>query len=417
MGILYKIRSILPILFFPVIFALILLLQSGCNDDEECTVPRIDSVTFRYDSLRVNYLVPTKLMTIHGINLDDPSAIYINNTSLPLYYVLVFENTITFQMPNLETNNIDEALSDSVRVVKTCGESMIMVDILNAPPYIEKISNEYGVAGDTLTLWGKYFSLLDSVYFPVGNPGEIAEIPYDTVCKVIVPYGAINEGEIVLSSKSGSGSSAYGIEYRDKSGMICDFDYWDTWQGYGGVVTDGSEYPELPEANGYYFVGKTGTLAPGEAADLSVLPLTIDRAIGYPGNLTLDYFAIKMEMVVNKPWDKGSYRIEIGKEVTPDSLEFAYQYDFKPWNDTTIIPRITDSTFNYTYNYLTWRTVQVPMKDFFLIGSDSLKIQSYAQLRGANYMKWTFVNTSDETINNLEVGLDNIRIRQIKEEE
>lgn len=408
MSILQKNRSGIFFISYLIIIAFLVLLQSGCEEEEECTIPRIDSVTFRDSLSRINYLVPGKIFTIHGENLDKPDAVYINHTSLNALYMLIYEKSITFLMPGVKSSFPEEEMSDSIRVIKSCGESLIRANILNAPPRISKMSNEYAIAGDILTLHGKYFSLLESVLFPGELEGEIIDGYNDTLCQVIVPDAVQDEGEIILFSKSGSGSTAYGIEYRGKTGLICNFDDLNTWEGYGGqVILSGSD-AGIPSANDYFFLAEAENIPPGtEDIESTILPLSIDSTFTYPGNLTPNYFAIKMELFVKHPWSAGSYKIEIGKRNSPSDIEYVYEYYYKPWVDES----------DLVYSNPEWNTVSLPLSEFILKDSDDTYLQSYAQLRAINYMRWSFVNPSEEdggvNISELGIAIDNIRIRQI----
>ena len=401
--------------FITVLFTVttMILFQTACEEEEECTIPRIDSLTFRDSTNSITYLVPTKVVTLHGENLDNITSVYINQTAMNTLYMLVYEHSITLLVPSVETNDVDEEMSDSIRVIKDCGESLFMINILNAPPYIEKISNEYAIPGDTLTLEGTYFSLLESVVFPGDIEGEILSDYNDTVCRVIVPNGVLNEGEILLTSKSGTGTSAFGIEYRDKTGLVCNFDDLNTWEGYGGSVIAGYDDPDIPSANGYFFLGEAAAVEPGtNEIESTILPFTVEQSFGYPGNLTPDYFALKMEVFTKHPWTAGAYRIEIGKRNASEEVEYAYEYNYEPWNqeDTTV-----------TFTTPRWETVTLPLSGFNLAGSETIYLQSYAQLRAINYMQFGFINPPQEdggeTIDQVSIAFDNIRIKQILEPE
>lgn len=410
MSILRKIDS--RFFFFPYIVVLTLLIfsQTGCNEEEECTVPRIDSLTFRDSLSQIDYLVPTRIITIHGANLNSLTAAYINQTSLNLLYMLVYEDSIIFRMPSIASNDAETELSDTLRIVKECGESMIRTTILSAPPVIYKISNEYAIAGDTVTLEGKYFTLLESVIFPDDLEGEILTGYSDTICQVVVPRGVLNEGQITLVSRSGAGYSATGIEYRDRSGLICNFDDVNNWDGFGGIVTSASDDHEIPQACGYFFLGEASAIAPGtEVIESTQLPLSFNLTLPYSGNLPPDYFAIKMEIFTKEPWEAGAYRIEIGKKDAGNDIEFAYQYDYEAWNDT-----IYDGTFSTPR----WQTVKVPLDGFKMKGADNIYLQSYSQIRVINYMVFSFVNPSAEeggtTIDKMGIAFDNIRLSQTR---
>ncbi|MBN1952672.1 MAG: hypothetical protein JW801_15830 [Bacteroidales bacterium] len=405
--------SLLAVLFVGIFAS---LFHSSCDNTDECIAPSIDSITFRDSLVSIDYLVPGRVITIHGENLDETSSLIINSTTLSASYMLVYEQSITFLVPYISTNDENTEFSDSLRIIKDCGEDLYMVNILNAPPYITKISNEYAIPGDTIRLEGRYFALLESVTFPGDIEGELLDGYTDTTCDVVVPSNVLNSGAIELVSKSGTSNSRFGIVYRDRSGLICNFDDKNTWDGTGGELISPSTNSSLPPANGYYFLSEAQNISPGSGdIESTKMALEIDRSLSYSGNLTPEYFAIKLEALLLHPWTSGAYHLEIGYEAAPGDVEFAYEYDFKPWESDTVI--------DWSSAWPRWNTVSIPLSDFKLVGSENTYLQSYSQLRIINYMKWNFINPESEadgggsTINAFGVVLDNIRIKQVVEED
>lgn len=400
-----------------IIITLIITLQTRCTKDDDCEVPIIDSITFYDGTEKIDDLIPTKYISIHGQNLLDPSAIYLNSTPFNLNYVNISDTLISFIMPSTSSNDPDEELSDSIRIVKTCGEALRMVNILEAPPYITRISNEYAIASDTLIVEGYYFSLLEIANFIDLDTvvGEILPDYSDTACKIIVPDGNFEDFDLTLTSKSGSGASAYGIKFHPRTGLICNFDDLDTWLGYGGNVISANDDSSIPMANDDFFYGEANNIAPGTYnVETMKLPMEISNDFDFNGSLTPYYFAIKMEMFLMYPWKKGYYTIEIGEELDVNNIAYAYTYNYEPWNDTSI---------DGTYTTPRWETVTIPLNDFKLKENENIKLQSMSQIRTINYMFWNFSNPgpdetdSPETISEIGIALDNIRLVQIKSSE
>ena len=104
--------------------------------------------------------------------------------------------------------------------------------------------------------------------------------------------------------------------------------------------------------------------------------------------------------------------MEIGKKDASDGIEYAYEYNYEPWNqeDTTI-----------TFTTPRWETITIPLSNFRLKGSETIYLQSYAQLRAINYMRFGFINPPEdeggELIDEIGIAFDNIRIKQIKKPE
>lgn len=404
----YKILTLLKVV---TLLLIIFFIQNSCNK-EECFAPIIDYLTFRDSTDQIQYLVPSEIFTVYGDNLKDAS-VYINNSQINPIYVYTTDTSLTFPMPYLTTNSDTEELTDSILIVKECGSNLMMVDILLAPPYITGISNEYAIAGDTLTLEGYYFSLLEKVIFPESIEGEIVPEYSDTVCKVIVPEGVGESGEIMLYSVSGESSSAIGNNFHDETGLLCNFDDDDTWEGWGGRVIASNNDVRFPATNGLFYAGKLNMIEPGtEDNNHLVLPVSMFEMPEFTGSLSPDYFALKFEIYSLFTWESGYYIIEMGYINDQDETEFAFTYDFQPWSDTT---------YNGTFSTTQWETFNIPLSDFYLKENSEIPIQSYSQINACNYMLWSFVNPTEdeggEFIDYFCVGIDNLRIVQEKSEE
>ncbi len=398
---------------FTIILLFIIPILNSCNKDK-CIAPTIDYLTYHDSIESINFLVPTQVFTIHGVDFKETNSIYINHTRLdPNYNALVNDTSITFRMPNISTNSNTEDLSDSILIVKACGNDLMMVNILLAPPYINKISNEYALAGETIILEGFYFSLLESAIFPGDIEGEIVSGYSDTICSVIVPAGVTEEGVIVLTSESGAGNSAKGIKFRDRTGLLCNFDDEDNWNGWGGRVISNQNDASLPEANGRFYAGKSNNIEPGiENINYLTLPISMFDMPDFTGSLSPDYFNLKFEIYSLYAWESGYYKIEVGKFNEQRETEFAFEYNFQPWNDTI---------YNGSFTTSQWETFNIPFSEFRLSTNSQIPLQSYSQLRAANYMLWSFVNPSEDEggqyIDHFCVAIDNLRIVQVKSEQ
>lgn len=399
-------------MLYTISFILLLVLQQSCKkEEEECIAPVIDSITFEGDSVRIDYLVPTKSITVHGSHLKGTTKIVINDLSYDASYLYSSDTTFTFTVPYVSSH---VTTIDSLTFYKSCGSSVLELRVMTAPALIEHISNEFAVAGDVITLKGSYFVELDSVFFPDHIPGEIVEGYTDSVCQVIVPEGVVNQGLIVLTSLSGDGNSTYNIDFNDSTGLLCNFDDLDTWDGWGGSVIQNAQDLSIPPANGYFFVTTLSNISPGSGEiESSALPITILDIPEYEGNLTPGYFALQAEFYLQYPWKCGYYKILLGAKNDADELEYSYEYNYQPWSDT----------INYGGEFRTngWETFNVPLTRFMLSGSSSIYLQSYSQLRMINYMQWIFVNPAEEDggkpLPHFKMAIDNIRLAQIIAEE
>ena len=406
-----KYFRVISLSVFVLAISIVILLFNSCNKNK-CVAPVIDYLTFRDSTESINYLVPSQIITVHGTDLEG-AGVFINNTPINPLYILDYDTTLTFRMPYISSNSDADELSDSLLIVKECGSDLMMVNILLAPPYITKISNEYAVAGDIIILDGYYFSLLESVVFPGNIEGEIVPEYTDTICQIIVPEGVTDEGAITLTSQSGEGSSATGVKFRNRTGLLCNFDDVDTWDGWGGRVISHNNDVSIPEANGRFYAGKRNLIEPGsDSISYLTLPISGFTMPDFSGSLTPDYFSLKFEIYSLYPWESGYYKIELGSANDQGETEFAYEYDFQPWNDTI---------YNGTFTTPQWETYGIPLSEFRLKTNNEIPIQSYSQIRTCNYMLWTFENPPEEDegqfIDHFCVGIDNLRIVKVKSEE
>jgi hypothetical protein len=393
-----------PVLSIFIVIGLIVLQQS-CKKDEKCTVPQLDSITLADSALRIDTIVPTRVITLHGTNLTDVTYLYINQWQYDARYLYNPDTTLTFTVPYVTSNGQS---FDSITVIKNCGKSTLLVKIIEAPPYIKRISNENAVAGDTITVFGKYFTNLKSADFPSDQTGEIIEGYNDSVCHIVVPQGVINEGELFLTSLSGTSTAAYGIDFHDRSGILCNFDDVDTWEGWGGSVINNDEDITIPEANGYFFVTELNNIAPGSSEIANTfLPIDVENVPAYTGSLAPGYFAIQTEMYLKYPWKCGYYKILLGKLNEQDEMEYRYEYNYEPWSDSLNYGELKTNG---------WETVTIPLTGFMYNGSSTVKLQSYSQLREINYMQWSFVNPPEDEggrpLTHFKMALDNIRLIQ-----
>jgi hypothetical protein len=182
-----------------------------------------------------------------------------------------------------------------------------------------------------------------------------------------------------------------------------------TWEGWGGDVISNAGDAEMPPASGKFFRCELYNVSPGSGEiESSVLPFSIDSIHDYDGNLAPSYFAIQTEMYLKFPWKCGYYKILMGKRNEAHEFEYSYEYNYQPWADTLNKGEfMTDG----------WETVNIPLTDFRLSGSSTVKLQSFSQLRLINYMQWSFVNPAEEDggkpLTHFKIGLDNIRLVQI----
>src|SRR5687768_9208216 len=108
-------------------------------------------------------------IVIKGQNLENTRSISFNGYNASFNTAYASENYVIVRIPE-QTPTVATAASVSNKLViaNSKGETTFDFTVLPPAPIIEAMSNEFVKAGQTLTLYGKYFYFVKDVTFPGG---------------------------------------------------------------------------------------------------------------------------------------------------------------------------------------------------------------------------------------------------------
>ena len=139
-----------------ILLLLATTLQS-CKKDEKCDLPIINFIT-RYstgDTLDNRALTPQTAYTLHGSQFSGVGSFKINSVVIDDWGVNDDGTQINFNTPSdMVTSDSTKSYSDKITLVKSCGSSSIDIDILLPLPRITRISNEFALANEQITVEG-----------------------------------------------------------------------------------------------------------------------------------------------------------------------------------------------------------------------------------------------------------------------
>jgi hypothetical protein len=165
-------------------------------------------------------------IVIKGQNLENTQYISFNGYNASFNTAYASENYLIVRIPEL-TPTVATAtnVSNKLIVGNSKGETTFDFTVLPPVPLIEAMSNEFVKAGQTLTLYGKYFYFVKDVTFPGGVKGtNVAAAPNGLSLNVTVPAGFDpTKGDVVVTSESGR-SLANARTRLYSVGMVGNFD-------------------------------------------------------------------------------------------------------------------------------------------------------------------------------------------------
>lgn len=134
--------------------------------------------------------------------------------------------TVGDSVPTVAT---DPNVPNKLRLVTKSGESVIDFQTLPPAPQILQVKNQYVKAGDDLTLFGRYFYFVDTVYFPgedVFVTSGFQTNSAGTTLTVKVPEGLdFSESQsISVVTRSGGSATNRNTQIYNGKGMFADFD-------------------------------------------------------------------------------------------------------------------------------------------------------------------------------------------------
>lgn len=251
----------------------------SCTDEEPGSYgpPIIERVRNTDPSTADSAFVSATLgstLAIIGQNLSTTTEVYLNDYPLGVNPAYVTNRSVIVQVndsvPTVATN---PDVANKLRVVTEKGEAVFDFQTLPPAPQVLQVQNQYVKPGDELTLYGRYFYFVDTVYFPgedVFVTSGIQTSQAGSVLKVTVPDNMdFSEGaNIVVVSKSGTSATNRNTQIYSGEGMVADFDTngalewpWNWgWGISGNMIKDSQPGIEAIDGN---FGGINQTIAGG----------------------------------------------------------------------------------------------------------------------------------------------------------
>lgn len=346
-------------------------------------------------------------IVIQGENLATTEEIYFNEFYADFNPAYVTETNIVVQIPGATPNlGTDPDAPNNLRVVTKYGEALYDFIIFPPPALVDYISNEFAEAGDTIYLQGFYFFLVDSIIFPGDVPATVFETsPDGKYCALIVPEGATS-GPIKVISASGEGGSIAGANFKDPTGMICDFDALNKWENWGGIVINTSTDDRLPELLGNAFLAEASNLPTGTWwVQEMAMPIASGLYPNYDTIASAGNVFVKFELYAEGPWNSGEYDVRLVERDNAGEWIDYYSYFLKPW--------LLDDGSIMDFETSNWLTVVIPLSEFTL-NSTGDPLTSFSEITNFNFFGCYFQNSGviegEQELSFIRIGIDNIRM-------
>lgn len=390
---------------------------TSCEKDDAYKIPtssapptieriRLTDTLTKDSSLTQSTLGST--IAIVGSNLASAQRVTFNNYSVtvnPAYatdkYLIV---TIPDSVPTIATN---ANVPDELKVFNNAGEATYKFKVLPPRPEIEQIGNEFAKPGETLTLYGKYFYFVDTVFF--GTTAVTSGITTNgTSLTVQIPAGVdLKAGDIRVRSQSGLSATGAKTRFYDPARALTLIN-WDDVQKFGwGLNTATSvktDFAGITPIDGKFAVidqnvpGNWGwnndkVIHMNDWSDDNKLFVPLPS--GFDPNASISNYEVKMEMASTLP--VGALMLQVWQ---PNA------------NVGTIEKNVPLSSFVKTADGK-WYTVSVNLADVTGAGG---KLTKYKDLYGADEkgeLRLVFINSTTSDIPT-KLAIDNIRIEKTK---
>lgn len=169
-------------------------------------------------------------IAIVGTNFLGTQEVYLNDYPLGVNTAYVTNNSVIVTVgDSVPTVATDPNVPNKLRLVTKSGESVIDFQTLPPAPQILQVKNQYVKSGDQLTMFGRYFYFVDTVYFPgedVFVTSGFQTNSAGTTLTVTVPEGLdFSESQTIsVVTRSGGSAANRNTQIFNGKGMVADFD-------------------------------------------------------------------------------------------------------------------------------------------------------------------------------------------------
>lgn len=394
---------------------------AGCKKDNHSS-PVIKSVRLddpaKKDSTFTQAL-PGTLVVLQGAGFGGVTHVYFNNADAAFNAAIQSDNNIVVRIPaDAPTEATNPNVPSKIRVVTPGGEATFSFVLVAPSPIISSMTNENALAGQTVTLTGSNFYLINKVIFP----GNIAVTQFTTTpdgkqLTVTVPSGITTGAPLQVAAKFGTGSSNFLFDnFRaPATGFLANFEWGDPffgWQYWGGINTnDGSLFPQ--NTGNYIEVHPSGSINAGDGAWYQDNRAVNVAQLAWASNVNdaVSNYVLKFEMNVRSSWKNGSMMITTSAQINPPTnTNWSYLARWAPWETAASGDARTNG----------WVTVSIPLTTFLSTNnggynsSGSTAPNLNALMGGStSVIQIMLYNDSKTSMPALDAAFDNVRIEKI----
>lgn len=207
----------------------------ACQEEDEISVgpPAIERVRTTDPTTTDSAFTSATLgstLAIMGTNFLGTQEVYLNDYPLGVNTAYVTNNSVIVTVgDSVPTVATDPNVPNKLRLVTKSGESIIDFQTLPPAPLVTQVKNQYLKAGDKMTLFGRYFYFVDTVYFPGDDVYVTSGFETNasgTQLTVTVPEGLdfSDSQTISVVTKSGGSATNRNTQIYNGKGMVADFD-------------------------------------------------------------------------------------------------------------------------------------------------------------------------------------------------
>ncbi|RAI91527.1 glycan-binding surface protein [Algoriphagus yeomjeoni] len=397
---------------------LVVLALGACTEEDEINVgpPTIERVRNTDPTTADSAFTSATLgstIAILGNNLLGTQQVYLNDYPLGVNTAYVTNNTVIVTVgDSVPTVATDPNVPNTLRLVNKSGEAIIEFQTLPPAPQVTQVKNQYVQAGDELTLFGRYFYFVDTVYFPgedVYVTSGIETNSAGSTLKVTVPDNLdFSEGQSIrVVSKSGGSAVNRNTQIFAQEGMVADFDTngalewpWNWGWGISGDMIQPSQ-PGISSLDGSFAGMNQAFPANWGWNNDKVINLAnwggvqiFPEGEGYEPSTPATNFDIRFEVAINTTESIAGLEMQIWY---PDSNGNELSYNI-PLSE---VIKATDGS---------WHTLSANMTR---LTNGSTRLNTYGDfLKGDGFTKQLRLVVINTTSNDIQavVGVDNIRV-------
>tara|TARA_R110002020_G_scaffold276134_4_gene491416 strand:+ start:656 stop:1876 length:1221 start_codon:yes stop_codon:yes gene_type:complete len=399
------------------------LVLGACKDEDEISVgpPMIERVRSTDPTAADSAFTSATLgstLAILGNNFLGTQQVYLNDYPLGVNTAYVTNSAVIVTVgDSVPTVATDPNVSNTLRLVNKAGEAVMEFQTLPPAPQILQVKNQYVKAGDDLTLLGRYFYFVDTVYFPgedVFVTSGFTTNAAGSSLTVKVPENIdYSEGQSIrVVTKSGGSATNRNTQIFAGKGMVADFDTngalewpWSWGWGISGDMIQSSQ-PGITSLDGNFGgMNQAFPASYGWNNDKVINLVNSDGAQilpegeGYEPSAPAASFDIRVEIAVNTT-----------ESIT--GLELQFWYPDINGNELSFNVPISNFVKNTDGS---WYTLSANLSQ---LSNGSTRLNTYSDFLTGNYdengnikhqLRLVVVNTTSSEIHAV-LGVDNVRV-------